>query len=421
MRIWKKIKKDDLLRHSSLLFSSMMVVHISNIGFQMVVGRKLLKQEYALLSAFLAALMIIRRPLGTLRAALSRYSSLLEQEGRRGDVKRLLRKWLFLPALPSMGVGALVVVFSVPLAGFFHLNRPAPVIIAGMLLPALCWLPVLSGVAQGLQLFRWTSLSMIVGALVRLGLGAGFTAILYRACGWAMLGHGLSLYVTAAGLFVGLWLTLHRKEVTAMPLPSLRGYLFYSFFIQAAFAVLMTSDVVLVSHYLPEDHEFSYAATLGRLVAFLPGAIVTAMFPMVASKGAMNKKQRKVFFRSWWYSALFVSAAILGFALMPDIIRKILYGKKVFSLQISQTILWMSIVMGLSAMLNVNVQLLLAQQRFEACIVIMVCAVGYLLSAWFFHDHSWQIIVAAAVTNAVSLIVTGISILRQPVDEVPDC
>ena len=86
MRIWQKLKTDDLLRHSALLFASMLVAHTSNAAFQMVVGRKLPKEEFALLAAFLAALMIIRRPLATLRTALCHYGSLLEQEGRRGDV-----------------------------------------------------------------------------------------------------------------------------------------------------------------------------------------------------------------------------------------------------------------------------------------------------------------------------------------------
>ena len=39
-----------------------------------------------------------------------------------------------------------------------------------------------------------------------------------------------------------------------------------------AFAVLMNADAVLVKHYLPDNTEFAYAATLGRIAAFLPAA-----------------------------------------------------------------------------------------------------------------------------------------------------
>lgn len=410
MRVWEKIKSDDLLKHSALLFASMLVVHASNTVFQMVVGRKLPKDEFALLAAFLAALMIIQRPLATLRTALCHYGSLLEKEGRRGDVKRLLRKWLVLMSVPSVAAGLLVIIFCDPLAAFFHLNRPAPVIIAGALLPALCWLPILNGSAQGLQMFTWTSSSAIVGALVRLSLGGGFTVVLYRACGWAMLGHGLSLYVTASIVLIGLWIALHGRETSSESLPSMRLYIFHSFFILAAYTVLMTADVVLIKHYLPEDAEFSFAATLSRMVVALPGAIVMAMFPKVASRGALTSEQRNVFWRSFLYTALFVAIAVLGCAILPEILRKILYGKKVFSPHFSRVILSMAVAMGLSALLNVNVQFLLAQRRFKACIVVILCACGYLASGHFFHQSTWQIIAAAVGFNAVALVLTGCSI-----------
>lgn len=410
MRIWQKLKTDDLLRHSALLFASMLVVHASTTAFQMVVGRKLPKEEFALLAAFLAALMIIRRPLATLRTALCHYGSLLEQEGRRGDVKRLLRKWLALTAVPSIAAGILAIVFSDSLANFFHLNRPAPVIIAGALLPVLCWLPILNGAAQGLQMFKWTASSAIIGSIARLVLGGGFTVILYRACGWAMLGHGLSLYITASIVFIGLWMALHGRDTTSESLPSMRLYLFHTFFIQASYTVLMTADVVLVKHYLPADIEFSFAATLSRMVVALPGVIVMAMFPKVASKGALTPQQRTVFFRSFWYTALFVAMAVVGCALFSELLTKLLYGRKAFSPQFSQMIWWMAVVMGLSALLNVYVQFLMAQRRFKTCLIVIASACGYLLCVHFYHQATWQIVAAAAAFNGVALIVAGLSV-----------
>jgi glycopeptide antibiotics resistance protein len=260
-------------------------------------------------------------------------------------------------------------------------------------------------------MFKLTASSNILGAFVRLGLGGGFTVVLYRACGWSMLGHGLSIYVTAGIIFIGLWLALHGRETSAEPLPSMRLYLFQSFFILAAYAILMTSDVVLVKHYLPDDTEFSFAATLGRMVAFLPGAIVMAMFPKVSSKGTMTREQQAVFLRSFWYTALFVTVAVLGCAVFPELLRKILYGRKVFSPEFSQLIRSMAVVMGLSALLNVNVHFLLAQRRFKACIVVIACACGYLLCGHLFHASAWQIVAAAAAFNGIALVLTGYSII----------
>ena len=412
MSLLSKIKSDDLLRHSAILFSAMMVVHVCNVVFQMAVGRALPQEEYALLAAFLGVLAIIQRPLSTLATGVSHYSSLLEQDGRIGDVKRLLRKWVLLAGIPAVVLGMAVVGFNGPLSGFLHLERVAPVVIAGAVLPALFLVPVLGGAGQGLQLFGWGSAATIFGALVRLGLGAGFVWFLYPACGWAMLGHGLGIYASLAVLLVGLFLVLRGRVKSTESLPSMRFYLLQSFFIQASYAVLMTADVVLIKHYLPEDTEFAYAATLGRMVVFLPGAIVAAMFPKVASRGTTTKGQRAVFFQSFGYTAGFVAVAVVGCFAFSGLLARILFGIADAADSLKWMIGLMALVMGFSALLNVVVQFLVAQRRFVPAFSVIGFAVLYLIGALWFHAASWQVVGVAGLCNAAALLVGLAAVLR---------
>ena len=403
MRIWAKLKADDLLFHSAILFVSMLAVHVCNVLFQMVVGRVLPESEYALLAAFLGALTIIQRPLSTLRTAVCHYGSLLEQESRRGDIKRLLRKWLLLTSMPAVAVGLAVILFSEILAGYFHLDRTAPVIVAGALFPALCWLPVMGGATQGLQMFVWSSVAAFVGALIRLLLGAGFTMVLYDACGWAMLGHGLGIYVTVGVLFTGLWLALHGRETSKIPLPSMRFYLFKSFCVLAAYAILLTADVVLVKHFLPHDFEFAKAATLGRMVVMLPGAVVAAMFPKVTSKGTLSRRQKTLFMRSFGYTAVFVVVSVAACFLWPGLLARIMFGIVDASPYLKQMIGAMAVVMAVNALLNVVVQFLLAQRRFKSCMAVVVFASVYIAAVQLLHTNAWQITVIAGVCNLGAL------------------
>jgi len=414
--ILSKIFSDDLLRHASILFSAMMVVNVCSLVFQMAVSRVLPSEEYALLAAFFGVLAIIARPLSTLTTGVSHYSSLLRQDGRIGDVRRLLRKWLLLTGIPAVFLGALAVVFNGPLAGFLHLNRVAPIVIAGAVLPALFWLPVLKGAGQGLQRFGWCSASTIFGALVRLGLGAGFVWFVYPACGWAMLGHGLGVYVSTAVLLLGLFLMLRGHPKSSAALPSMRFYLLQSFFVLAAYAVLMTADVVLVKHYLPADIEFAYAATLGRMVLFLPGAIVVAMFPKVASRGAGSREQHQVFLKSIGLTALFVAAAIVGCAVCSGLLARIVFGITDASVYLKRMIALMSLTMGFSALLNVVVQFLLAQRRFVPAFTTVGFALLYLAGAVFFHATAWQVVFVATVCNAGALLTGFGFIFKKTVD-----
>ncbi len=402
--ILTRLFSDDLLRHAGILFSGSMVVHVCNFLFQMAVSRALPGEEYTLLMAFLAVLAIIARPLSTLTTGISHYSSLLRQDDRVGDVKRLLRKWLMLTGVPAFFLGALAVVFNESLAGFLHLERVAPVVIAGAVLPGLFWLPILGGAGLGLQFFKLGVSASIFGTLVRLGLGAGFVWFLYPACGWAMLGHGLSVYASGGVLFLGLLWMLRGKVATNERLPSMRFYLVQSFFVLAAYAVLFTADVIFVKHYLPEDLEFAKAATLGRLVAFLPGAIVMAMFPKVASRGAGSQEQHGVFMRSLGLTALVVAAAVMGCFLCSGLLARILFGIADASVDLKRMIGAMSLVMGFSALLNVMVHFLLAQRRFKTTLVVVGAAILYGTGVFFFHATTWQIIWVAGGANLLALL-----------------
>ena len=407
---------DDLLRHTAILFAGMMVVHVCNLVYQMAVSRVLPGKEYTLLAAFLGVLAIISYPLSTLTAGLSHYTSLLRQDNRTGDVNRLLRKWLLLTGVPAFLLGAAVVFFNGPVAGFMQLNRFAPVIIAGAVLPALFWLPVLSGVAQGLQLFGWSSVSSISGAVLRLLLGVGFVWLIHPACGWAVLGHGAGIYVSVAVLLLGLILVLRGGAETAEPLPSMRFYLLQSFFIQTAYAVLMTADVVLVKHYLPDNTEFAYASTLGRIVAFLPMAVTVAMFPKVASSGGTTAEHRRIFIHSFGYTALFVAVAAVGCFVAPRLLLHVLFGIHVASASMVLLVRLMAVAMSASALLNVAVQFLLAQRRFKASVIVVFCALLYLLSVCFFHGTAWQIALASSLFNAVALLAGLFAVVRLKPD-----
>jgi len=390
----------------------MMVVHVCNLVYQMAVSRVLPAGEYALLAAFLGVLAILSYPLATLTTGLGHYTSLLRQEGRSGDVKRMIRKWLLLTGAPALLLGAAAVFFNGPIAGFLHLDRAAPVIIAGAVLPAMFWLPVLTGAAQGLQLFGWSSVSSIAGALLKLLLGAGLVWFWHPACGWAMLGHSAGIYLSAAILLAGLVLVLRGGTATGKSLPSMRFYLLQSFFVQIAFAVLMNADVVLVKHYLPDNTEFAYASTLGRIVAFLPMAVAMAMFPKVASSGGATAEHRRIFFHSFGYTALCVAAAAVGCLMVPHLLLRILFGIQDAPESMVSLTRLLALAMSASALLNVTIQFLLAQRRFKETVATGIFCLLYLLSAHLFHGTAGQIAVASGIFNAAALLAALYAVLR---------
>ena len=417
MKILSAIRSNELLKHSSILFGGMMVVHVSNMVYQMVVGRVLPSEEYALLAAFLGVLAILQRPLGTLQTSISHYSSILKQDHREGDIKRLLKKWLLLTGGPALFFGTLMILFSETLAIFFHIDRTEPIIIVGAIFPAMFLVPIMNGTIQGMQRFGWASISAILGAFTRLALGAGLVCIVYPACGWAMLGHGLSIYMTLGILCIGVAAGLKGVVVSDYALPSMRYYMLQSLCIQAAYAVLMTADVILVKHYFPNDRQFAFAATLGRMIVFLPGAIAVAMFPKVASKGTTSDYQKSTFLKSFYITFLFVICAVAGCWLFAGLVAEIIFGISEPSPYLKSMIRAMSAVMALAALLNVTIQYLVAQRRFFGAWGVVVFAVLYIVATIFNHETAFEIVVCAAITNLGALLATLFFCLKRGRDE----
>lgn len=406
------LRQDELIRHTAILFFGMMVVHVSNLAFQMLVSRRLPEVEYALLAAFLAALGIISYPLVGLTTGLGHYCSLLHQEKRTGDIRRLLWKWLGLTGAPALVFSLLAVIYHQPVAAFLYLDRAAPVIIAGAVLPAVFWFPVLTGAAQGLQMFGWNTASAILGALLKFMLGAGLVWLWYPACGWAMAGHSAGIYLSTGVLLFGLWLVLRRHAAGTDPLPSLRLYLGKSFIVQMSFAALMNADVILVKHFLPDDVAFPYAATLGRIVAFMPMAIAFAMFPKVSSSGVYSQAHRSIFLRSFLYTALCVAGAALVCLVFPALVLRVLFGIRDASAALIDLARMMTVAMSACALLNVTVQFLLAQRRFAGLVMTVFSCLLYLASARWYHESSMDIALAAIVFNGLALVTSLVAAFR---------
>lgn len=411
-RIVEFFLRDDLFRHASLLFFASVVTSLGNVGFQMVVGRTLPETEYALLATFLALFAIVSRPLGTLTTGMSHYTSLLRKEGREQSVRRLLFKWILLAGGSGAVLSLCCALFAQRIATFFHLERVAPVYVSAIALPALFVGPVLAGVLLGAQKFLWSAIAGIVSAFMRVLMGALFVLLVYKASGWALAGHVGSRYVFLALCFCGLLPLMRRKERDSDKLPSLKLFLFKCFVIQTSVAVLMTGDVVLVKHFIPTNTDFAYAATLGRIVAFMAASVVLAMFPKVSSEGEFTQRHKQIYLRSLLYSVVIVMGSLLICLVFPREAHRLLFHIENPSEALLGLTRGMAVAMAFATFLNINVYMLLAQRRFRHLLVAVACAAAYLVSAYFFHSSPFSIVKASLGANLVAFGVTTLLILK---------
>jgi len=407
------LRTDPLFRHTLLISAAAMAVNLCNLAFQMVVGRALPHAEFTLLTAFLAVFAIASRPFSTLSTAMNHYTSILLQEGKQSLLGRLMIKWGLLMAVPSVVLTVICVVFASRIAAFFHLERVEPVIVAALAIPAIFCAPVFMGTIAGMQRFGTSALASTLGAVGRLVLGAGLVFGLYPASGWALAGHVGGLYVSFLIVVIVLAPYLVAKVVRTAgdTLPSLMRYIFRSFLIELSVAVLMTGDVIMVRRYLPLEEDFAYAATMGRIIIFLSGAVAVAMFPKVATGGVFTLKHRSFYLRSLIYTGAFAAVSLLFCIGIPGIALHLLFGIDSPDAHLIGLTRWMGGVMGVSALLQLNVSLLLAQRRFGQLAITILCALAYVVGVHLWGTTINRIIAIAGITNLAAFVVTTVGIL----------
>ena len=218
---------------------------------------------------------------------------------------------------------------SQQIASFFHLDSVTPVLVLGFSFSACLILEVISGFLQGLQQFRMLG---IITYLVPQGSKLLFGIALVWA-GWGLPGAIAALLAsTAIAIMTGLVLIrrqlaggVHRQ---AQHNPRL-GPILIPTLILAIFMAMPTSvDVMLVTHFFGATDAGLYnsAATLGKVVIFLPMAVSFVLLPKVTENHTLGLGSRRILLQSLLYAFVLSGGVVLLYWLIPDTIIKLFFG-----------------------------------------------------------------------------------------------
>lgn len=413
----KFFNTDGLLKDSSVLFAGMAMAHVINLLFQMFMGRRLQAEEFALLVSLLGLLNVLTFPLGVFSTAITRYSSLLIKSGQAGDIPRLLFFWGKRLVLVGLFCSMLCFVAPGPIASFLHLERVAPVYIFGIILTGLFCRPLVNGALLGLQRFDIWCWGTVIGALVRLLVGAYLVTVISPFAGWGLLGHGLGFYATFFFGAMILALLLRGGLSTNQPLPAMSYYLAGSFLIMFGYSILMTGDVVLVKHLMPDAAgDFAYAATLGRLVLFVPQSLVGAMFPKVVADGRESSTQRGLLVKTLLASLGTAVATAVVFSLLARWLPAFLFDLEAPSDDLVRWLRLLAWTMVPVALLSSIMRYALAQHRLAIASAIPLSALGFVSCSLVWVETPDGLLILLALFSSVAFLLSGGLLLCKPME-----
>jgi len=264
--------------------------------------------------------------------------------------------------------------------------------------------PIFSGLLQGKQDFFWLGWTMMLNALLRVGVAALIIFYITQTALGFMAGVFVGL---ATVLLIAMWQTRDLWAGTAGPfafMPFIREVipLMIGF---GACQLLFCFDTIVVGRFFkdPETTWYASAGTMSRALMWLVLPLVSVMFPKLVHNTAKSEKSN-VFGLTLLLTAGMAIVAGIGLSLLGGIAVKIVYGAPRVPGTMS-IVPWFAAAMVPLTLANVIVNALLAKADLRIVPWLAVLAIGYAVTLWLRHDTLQTVLqTLAGFTSALFIV-----------------
>lgn len=375
------------LRAGAIVLVGVIAVNAGNYLFHFLSARELGPASYSDVVSLLALAGLIGLPLGGVQVVVARNVARLGAAGDAPGLRAFFRLGLVATGVVSVTIALAVIVFSPVIQRWLGINGLSPIVVTGALtIPALLT-PIALGVAQGLQRFTLLSVSLAASTAVRLaalifvlGLGFGVTGVLVAT----LVGSLVALAVPLARLDNYLRgprarrPSISRHALATSLLPVIIGLL--------AITALTTADVI-VAKAVFDDHDagiYGSASLVGRVILYLPAAIVTVLLPKVSARTTRGEATGDILAASLGVTLAASALLTLVYAAVPDLVVRLAFGS---AYEDASSLLYLfGIAMSGYALLNVLLIYHLARNTTAMSWLLLAGAVLQLGGYMLFHD-----------------------------------
>jgi len=305
------------------------VANVLAYGYQVVMARLLVPEDYAVLTALFGILILESLSAQVIQSATARLAATYHARGEDAALQVFVRRWT--PRiLLGAGLPAALVVLASPLIAAALSLPVATVVLLGVTLFIAAPLTFTGGLLQGLAKFSWFGWYFIAQAGARLGVGVGLV--------W--LGFGIT------GAFIGALVALVAGvAVSIIPLAPLfraaRGAVHEAEFgkaethffllasvIMLAYAGLTNMDAILERALLPAGDAGAYAATItmAKVVLFAPIAVGFILLERTARSHARGEDTDRTLFLALGFVLATSGAITLAYLVAPAFFTGIVVG-----------------------------------------------------------------------------------------------
>lgn len=397
----------------AIVFLGIAAANVGNYAFHLITARTLGPSSYGDVASLVALAGLISLPLGGVQVIVARRVATDAAAGRAGDISAFARRSVSVASVAGLAFATLLILASPFLANWLDIDSVSAVLLTAALAAPAVLTPALWGIAQGLQRFWVLAVAMglsplfrVVAVAVLLGAGFGVSGAMAATLVAAVLG------IVAPAWALRQWLARStvadadqsRGSTTREFAPVVLGLL--------AITSLTTVDVVIAKAVLDSDEAGIYASAslAGRVILYLPAAIVTVLLPKVSSRVAVGQDPRTIVAGSVAVTIVFCLLATLVYSFGSSLVALIAFGSGFED--VAGLLPLFAISMTGFALLNVMLAYHLGRGSSSMSFLLAAGAVVQVIAFAVFHGSGEQLL-GVGIGVAVALVVAH-EVLIEP-------
>jgi O-antigen/teichoic acid export membrane protein len=372
-------------------------------------ARMLGPAEFSLFASLISIFLILSSLISTIQTVTTKYVSNYFAEKDYKSVSNFFFDSFKKISLICLIVFLFFILASKQIALYLNTVSPIPVIILGSMVFISIFVSLSRGTLQGIQNFFHLSLNLVIDAILRLVIGILFVYLGFKTSG-AIGSSSISGFLAILISFIPLnFIFKNRNKVKDINFFEVYKYSIPVLIASVCFFILISFDLVLVKHFFNEINagQYSAAATMGKIVIFIPGAIGLVMFPKVAEYHKKGLSSIDILKKSLLITLILCGGVTICYFLFPKFLIRIMFGKVYESS--AYLIKFFGIAMTFFALNNILILYNLSIEKFKFIFPTIFFTILQIIFIYFFHGSLIQVILVLLFNSIILFIVNLIS------------
>lgn len=393
-------KQASFEKNGVLIFAITMFASGLNYLFQILSGRLLSTADYGELNAVFSTINILVVFGSALGLSITKHIAETESNDG-GSIKQILKHLLYI-ILPFIAVSSTIIFFVTNVN--FYTSVITSITVYTMVI-AFVFFSVMQGKKMFTNVGFYNLIQPVVkfiGGILLLVIGMRYQSVLYIMIAGALLS---ALY----GYIKSKKIINYKTNGNNNEIKNIYKFFVFTFISTVCLTIFNNIDILIVQRFFDETTTgmYSSAALFGKIILYIPTALITMMIPMVA-ESKTNKESLQALKKTFIYSIGLSGIACTGLYVLRHFIIKLLMGEKF--LPATEYVLPVCAMMLSLVCATVFVNYLIAKgDKWFTTIVCIIGVIATIILISIFHSAISQI---AYILSAIYLVLFVILLIR---------